>query len=66
MIFSRRLKVAELAIKWCEEHSTKEYSVRQDAFGIVTALDALGFLKEADPNRKPYCTCGDTPCTCPF
>jgi hypothetical protein len=45
MIFSKRLKLSKLAIKWCEEHSTDKYDIRQDAFGIITALDALGYLK---------------------
>jgi hypothetical protein len=66
IIFSKRKQLAQLALKWCAEKSTEKFTIQQNAFGIVTALDAMGFLKYNDLPNVPHCTCDETPCICPF
>jgi len=39
LLFSRRMRVSELAVAWCEEHSA-----RLDPFGIICALSSLEWL----------------------
>jgi hypothetical protein len=37
------------------------------AFMVYLHLERKGIIKAIyDENRKPSCSCGDAPCTCPF
>jgi hypothetical protein len=39
MLFSKRMKLCDMAIEWCEERN-----IPANSFNIVTALDSLGLL----------------------
>jgi len=62
VIFSKRREIAKKALTWCIDNG-----VSTDAFGIVTALNALGFLSDempaimdgnGHPDEAPCVICG--------
>lgn len=54
--------------KQIDPHQVREFNALHTfGFMVFLHLQRKGIIKVIyDPNRKPSCSCGETPCTCPF
>jgi len=59
MIFSKRLKLSNKVAEWFDkaDKNLSPTKIKRNSLGTITALDALGYLKERK-SESNFCRCG--------